>query len=356
MGAHLLGPGTLSIPSKTSSWSMVLFQDSASLPVASWFMIQIMVSGRVRGPYCSNLATDKLLRLGADTVGGNDNIGFVLLAVVAENTSLVVLDVLVVVDDTATELDLDTKRLDLVDEHLVDERAHLESTRRSARVETLSLQTVGNSEGLDHLLTRVHEGLNVGIVETDRVVLLLHLRPVVEEAGSAKTHEVHVSGGVDCCIALEDSDIVALAKTFESSRQTCKTSTDNENVDARLGFGELILVKRELMHLFNGMHKKIASRWFVDAGEAINARTCLASAAANHDGDTRLCDRGDKPPKRHLGKESLKPWDFGGWQVPCLTNSRVPSTAHRCSNFTSKAILATPKVVPPLLIESVSDS
>jgi len=58
---------------------------------------------------------------------------------------------------------------------------------------------------------------------------------VVEEAGSAETHEVHVSGSVDCCIALKDPDIVAFADTFEGSSQTCKTSTDDEHVDARVG-------------------------------------------------------------------------------------------------------------------------
>ena len=33
-GAHFAGPGTLSIPSRTSSASIVSFQDSFSLPVA----------------------------------------------------------------------------------------------------------------------------------------------------------------------------------------------------------------------------------------------------------------------------------------------------------------------------------
>jgi len=122
--------------------------------------------GSARG-HSSDLTTDKLLGLGTDTVGSNDNIGFVLLAVIADDTGLAVLDILVVVDNTAAELDLDAKRFDLVDEHLVDERTHLEGARGSAGVETLSLQAVGNSEGLDHLLTRVLEGLNPGIVETD---------------------------------------------------------------------------------------------------------------------------------------------------------------------------------------------
>lgn len=61
--AHFEGPGTLSIPRRTSSALIVSFQDSFSLPVAldlldcgkleetgeltSWFMIQIIVSGLV---------------------------------------------------------------------------------------------------------------------------------------------------------------------------------------------------------------------------------------------------------------------------------------------------------------------
>jgi hypothetical protein len=146
-------------------------------------------SGRPR----ANLTTNKLLALRSDTIGRNDYIRFVYLAVVGRAASLASLLVLKVIDNLAVELDGHAQLLNSVHKHLVYKRAHLKLSRRRIGVQSEGSQTVRDLLGANDDLARVLEGLDPAVMKRNLLVFLEEFWPVLQEARCAQSHEVHVT-------------------------------------------------------------------------------------------------------------------------------------------------------------------
>jgi hypothetical protein len=141
----------------------------------------------------AHLSTNKLLTLRTNTVGSDNNICLVRLAIISDTPSLASLLVLVVVDNLAVELNRHTMLLNSIHEHLVHERTHLKLARRRIRIKSHVSQTVCNLLGADHDIASVLERFDPAVVERDLLVLLEQIGPVLQESSRAQSHEVHVT-------------------------------------------------------------------------------------------------------------------------------------------------------------------
>lgn len=115
--------------------------------------------------HCSDLAANKPLTFGTNTIGRNDDVCLKSFILVSHHTSSLALFVLEIIDNALSELDIYSQPLNLCNEHLINKGSHLEGPWRRVGVKTSITQAISNFEWRNHVCAIVLERLDPCIMQ-----------------------------------------------------------------------------------------------------------------------------------------------------------------------------------------------